>query len=617
MRPVPFAPFLLLGSTLIWTACGGLPGPGAPRRELELGAAPRCEQMLAELHLGRLDRSPVLRAQQNPTAGAPYWQLVNEDGRERRRYLLEQEAVRLQDFDLRGLSSDLRLTHEAALRMVARELEALEWQDHEPLLSRAGGLHMSGPQSMLDLPWPRNEAELADQLARLSALGPALRDLSGELERRQELGTLPPRRVLGQAREDIATLLLGAPFDQTPDASPDPMTPTDGVLLAEVRKRVEAMSGIDAAARRARMREASRILLEDVGPAYRELSLRIEELAPRAQNEVGAWARPNGRAWYSSRTVRATDMDLVPADLHAFGLREVARRRAILRALQTQLSSDSSPEVFLRVLREDERWYLPTDGAGRAALLEDVTRWTGIFRDNLAQLVAEAPELELGIKLLPAPLLATHVPVRFLQAPSRTTRAPILGVETAGWERIPRWLAPAWTSAAGIPGEALRQHYLRAGGDVPDLLRLAEAPALEAGWRLYAARRTDLLDLLESPQARVGRVMLELWHGLLLVADTGLHDQRWTRTYAVDYLFKGSAYPLITCIDAVERIIEEPGAACSGMAGLSGLIHMELDAREALGDDFSQPAFNHAVLSQGPLPLDLLQVALKLWTSEQ
>lgn len=573
--------------------------------------------MLAELHLGRLDRSPTVRAQLDPSAGAPYWRVEDEDGRERRRHLLEQESVRLQEFDLRGLDPDLRLTHEAAQRMLARELEALHWQDHEPLLSRTRGLHLAGPQSMRDTPWPRNEAELRNQFGRLSALGPALRNLADELERRQKLGTLPPRRVLGQAREDIAKLLLGAPFDKTQGSSRDPMTPTDGVLLAQARQRVEALPDLDAADRRAWMREATRILQEEVGPAYRELSLRIEELGPKAQSEVGAWARPNGRAWYASRTARATDMDAVPADLHAFGLREVARRRAELRALQTQLSSDSSPEVFLRVLREDERWYLPTDGAGRAALLEDVTRWTGVFQDNLPLLVDAEQGFALRIKLLPAPLFVVHLPIRFLQAPSSTFRSSVLGVETAGWERIPRWLAPAWTSAAGIPGEALRQHYLRAGGDIPDLLRLAHAPALEAGWGLFAARQADLLDLLEFPQARVGRVMLELWHGLLLVADTGLHDQRWTRTYAVDYLFKGSAYPLTTCIDAIERMIEEPGAACSGMAGLSGLIQMELDAREALGENFSLPAFNHAVLSQGPLPMDLLQLATKLWIREQ
>lgn len=617
MRPVPFAPILFLGATLLWTACAGLPGPGEPRRELELGAAPRCEQMLAELHLGRLDRSPAVRAQLDPGAGAPYWRVEDEDGRERRNYLLVQEAVRLQEFDLRGLSSNLRLTHEAAQRMVARELEALQWQDHEPLLSRTLGLHMAGPGSLRDAPWPRNEAELRNQFARLAALGPALRSLADELTRRQKLGTLPPRRVLSQAREDIANLLLGAPFDQARGASPDPMTPTDGTFLAQARLRVESLPDIDAADRRAWMREVTRVLLEDVGPAYHELSLRIEDLAPKAQSEVGAWARPNGRAWYASRTARATDMDAVPADLHAFGLREVARRRAELRSLQTQLSSDSSPEVFLRVLREDDRWYLPTDGAGRAALLEDVTRWTSALRNNLSLLVEGEIDLELSIKLLPAPLFAVHVPVRFLPAPSSTIRGSVLGVETAGWERIPRWLAPAWTSAAGIPGEALRQHYLRANGDIPDLLRLAHAPALEAGWGLFATRQADLLDLLESPQARVGRVMLELWHGLLLVADTGLHDQRWTRTYAVDYLFNGSAYPLLTCIDAVERMIDEPGAACSGMAGLSGLIQIELDARDALGEDFSLPAFDHAVLSQGPLPMDLLQVAIKLWTSEQ
>lgn len=568
--------------------------------------------LLAELHLGRLDRSPLVRTALGQGDAPPYWPLDSESDRTQRRRLLEQEAQRLEDLDQRGLRPRARLHIRAAVRLVEQELEALEWADHEPLLARRSGLHIAGPQLLRDLPDPRSEPELRIDFARLSQLGPALRRIAERLETRRDLGTLPPRRVIERARTTISSLLRGAPFDQPVAAISDPMDPSDGLLLAELRRRMDGIELGTDADRRAWMREATRVLSEDVGPAYRALDLTLEELAPGAPIEVGCWARSRGRSWYASRVARATDMDLAPEDLHGFGLREVARLRDELRQLQKQLGSENSLERFLDVLREDRRLSLPADGSGRAALVEDVTRWSGAAAELLPEMLTPALDVRLEVRICPPPLVPVDAPIRWIPPTRGTSYDGVLCVQTTGWDPIPRWIGPAWTSAAGLPGEALRQRYLAETSALPDLLRYASAPALEGGWGLFAAREAESMGLIASPYDKVGRLVFELWHASLLVADTGLHALRWTRLDAVDYLFAGTSFPREVCNDAVMHIVEEPGAACAPTAGLSVLLDLEREAMDSLGDNYSSAAFHAAVLAAGPLPMDLVAEAVEL-----
>lgn len=577
-----------------------------------MDSSARAEMLLAELHLGRLDRSPLVRTALGKGDAPPYWPLDSESDRGQRRSLLQQEAERLEDLDQRGLSPRERLHIRAAARLVANELEALDWADHEPLLSRTRGLHVAGPQLLRDLPNPLTEAELRVDFARLSQLGPALRQVAAQLNLRRDLGTLPPRRVIERARATITSLLRGAPFDQAVATIQDPMAPSDGLLLAELRRRMDSIDQPSDADRRAWMREATRVLSEDVGPAYRALDLTLEELAPGAPIEVGCWARSRGRSWYATRVARATDMDLEPADLHGFGLREVARLRDELRQLQKQLGSENSLERFLDVLRQDERLSLPADGAGRAALVEDVTRWSGAAAKLLPDMLTPPLNVRLEVRICPAPLVPVRTPIRWIPATRGTSYDGVLCVETSGWDPIPRWIGPAWTSAAGLPGEALRQRYLAQTRTLPDLLRYADAPALQAGWGLFAARQAESMGLISSPYDKVGRLVFELWHASLLVADTGLHALRWSRLDAVDYLYSGTSFPREVCNDAVMHIVEEPGEVCAATAGLRVLLDLERQAKDSLGDNYSSAAFHAAVLAAGPLPMDLVAEAVEL-----
>ena len=60
-----------------------------------------------------------------------------------------------------------------------------------------------------------------------------------------------------------------------------------------------------------------------------------------------------------------------------------------------------------------------------------------------------------------------------------------------------------------------------------------------------------------------------------------------------------------------------PGQALSYAMGQRELLLMRDEARAALGDRFSFPAFHAAVLSPGSLPMDLLDAHLKRWQAQQ
>jgi uncharacterized protein (DUF885 family) len=110
-----------------------------------------------------------------------------------------------------------------------------------------------------------------------------------------------------------------------------------------------------------------------------------------------------------------------------------------------------------------------------------------------------------------------------------------------------------------------------------------------------------------DPYSDFGRLQLELHRAIRLVVDTGIHDKRWSRETAVQYVIDNSAEPEGGIQKAIERYTVYPGQATAYMVGRLKILELRDRAQAALGSRFDIKAFHDVVLRTGAVPLDILE----------
>ena len=98
-----------------------------------------------------------------------------------------------------------------------------------------------------------------------------------------------------------------------------------------------------------------------------------------------------------------------------------------------------------------------------------------------------------------------------------------------------------------------------------------------------------------------------------LVIDTGLHTGQMTREQAIQYFLSNVAYDEAGATAEVERYMAMPGQALSYKAGAMKIRELRNKYLKQLGAKFNLAAFHDEVLSQGCLPLEILERKMDLW----
>ena len=91
------------------------------------------------------------------------------------------------------------------------------------------------------------------------------------------------------------------------------------------------------------------------------------------------------------------------------------------------------------------------------------------------------------------------------------------------------------------------------------------------------------------------------------MVDTGLHDKKWTREQAIQYLVDNTPNSKGEAVNAIERYIVMPGQATAYTVGMLKMLELREKAKTALGDKFDIRQFHDVVLKNGAVPLDVLE----------
>ena len=107
-----------------------------------------------------------------------------------------------------------------------------------------------------------------------------------------------------------------------------------------------------------------------------------------------------------------------------------------------------------------------------------------------------------------------------------------------------------------------------------------------------------------------------MWRAVRLVVDTGIHAKHWTRQQAIDYFKDNAAKTEADIVNEIDRYIGGPGQALAYKIGQLHLLALRAEAEKALGPKFDVRAFHDAMLQNGAIPLEVLDVRMHSWLAD-
>ena len=364
-------------------------------------------------------------------------------------------------------------------------------------------------------------------------------------------------------------------------------------------------ASIPAAEQEALREEGRAAIAEAVIPAFATLlAFYRDEYMPQARTTLAAEAMPDGEAFYRAQIREYTTLDLTPQQIHDIGLEEVARIRAEMDEVIADTGFEGDFDAFLHFLRTDPQFYADTP----QELL------------NHAAWIAKRVDAVIGRYFNPLPRgRFTIIPVPDDIAPFWTAGRGGLGtywVNTYDLPSRPLYNLPALTLHEADPGHAFQAALAREQDEQPDFRRHSYISAYGEGWGLYVEKLGKEMGIYETPYQDFGRLTYEMWRAARLVIDTGVHHLGWSREQALAFLRDNTALSEHEVTTEVDRYISWPAQALSYKLGELKIWELRREAEAALGDDFDLPAFHHAVLSLGSVPLPVLEEQIRGFIAE-
>ncbi len=501
----------------------------------------------------------------------------------------------LHQYEDEDLDAGQRLSKDIALYLASMAEEAEPYRHHNYPANQMSGIQSAFPSFMHSSHRIRSEKDAEHYLSRLSELPRKHQQYLLGLKIREDLNIIPPRFVIEKVLEQMRN------FVATP--------PVENILYTSLAEKLEEVEEIDASRADELLGRVVASIEEHVYPAYELFINYFSELEAKAGNDHGFWHLPDGDAAYRLALRFFTTTSFTADEIHQIGLAEVARIQGEMLLLFEAEGVDVSggySEAMDVYSSRPEFYYADTD-EGRQQILDDYQ--------------AMLDELDAGIDAVFAirPNAGVEV-VRVPQFMEKTAPGAYYGPPSLDGSRPGRFYANLYDIKAtpkfgmrtlavheGIPGHHFQIAIAQELEGMPLLRRFGFFTAYVEGWALYAERLAWEQGLMPTNADNIGRLDAELLRAVRLVVDTGIHDQRWTREEAIDYMLANTGIAESDVISEVERYIVLPGQATAYKVGMMKILELRQKAMDSLGERFDLREFHDVVLKNGAVPLDLLE----------
>ena len=509
---------------------------------------------------------------------------------------VKDSRAKLAKIDRNALSAADQLNYDIYARLLDDNIAAQRFPLERIPVQHDGGPHMIAV-SMLQVMRFATEKDYHDWIARLRAFPTFLQQNTALMQQGVDSGWTAPKAIMTRLPAQIAAQVT-----------------EDAEKSAFYRPFLEMPESIPAATQAKLRSEAQAAIRDGVTPALKAFQTFFNDTyLPAARASVAAGDLPDGKAYYDYLAASYTTTSMSSDEIHALGLREVARIRAKMEGIRDEVGFKGELPAFFAHLRNDAKFH-PKDAESLLAAYRALSKRVD---PELTKVFSVFPRAPYGV-----------IPIPDETAPDTTTayyNGPTPDGKRAGyyyvnlykpetrltWEMLPLTLHEA------VPGHHFQISLAQEQGEQPMFRRLSPFTAYVEGWGLYAEQLGYDMGLYDDPYDRMGQLSYEMWRAVRLVVDTGLHAKGWSRQQAIDYFLANAPKSELDITNEIDRYIADPGQALAYKIGQLKMGELRARAQAKLGDRFDVRAFHDALLADGAVPLSVLEARMDAWIAQQ
>ncbi len=466
------------------------------------------------------------------------------------------------------------------------------------------GVHNLALELMAELPID-DEASAQAYIRRIEGIDAWMAQLIDVYRAREASGVIPTEYAIDMTLMELDDLF-------PPDAA-------GGVIASSLpvyTSFVDRLADVAALSRSDRGRlqnEAIAAIETHLVPAFRAFRDYVASLAGRG-TAVGVMEYDGAAEYYGYVLSHHITKPMTPEEVHAIGLREVARLQNEMKAYACDVlgwpEGMTMDQLEARIIQENQPILQGQE------LLAEYQSYVDEVEPLLPSYFGTLPESDLVITVDPA------APPAYYQEPPIDKSGPGQ-IVTSLFNMTPytAYDEPVLMHHEGIPGHHF-QIAISRDLDLPDFQRdlilisniYFRHPLFQAyveGWALYAERLAAEMGVYQDdPLGGLCQKRLELARLVRLVTDTGLNAMGWTWAQAQSYSREATGRN-----ESSSRQMHYdgyPGQVTIGM-GYVMLVELRQRAMDALGDAFDIRAFHDAVLLHGAVPFTTLERIIDEW----
>lgn len=555
----------------------------------------------------RIERSPEFQGYQGIKTDYHKWDDISDEYAQEGLIIKKQQLQYLLDsINPELLDKQTLISYNLFKQKRENEIADFKWRFHTYPVNQMRGSHTSIPAYLINIHKITDSSDAAAYISRLNAIQSLFDQLIVNLKIREEKGIMTPKFVFPKVIESSENLLQGAPFNGN-----DPST-----LLADFQSKIENLD-ISLSTKDEFIEQAKKALKVSVEPSYKKLIAFLKDQEVRSNTDHGAWKFPEGDSYYITKLKRTTTTNMTSEEIHQIGLSEVARIHEEMREIMNTVNFKGTLSEFFAFLKEDDQFFFPDTDEGKVAYIDSATAIINNMEARLDELFITKPKARFTVKRV-EPYREKSAGKAFYQRPAADGSRPGIYYANLGSTRnMPKFEMEALAYHEGIPGHHMDRTIALELVGIPDFRKHGSYTACIEGWGLYSEFLPKELGMYQNPYSNYGRLAMELWRACRLVVDTGIHSKKWTREEGIAYYQNNTSGSEAECVRMVERHIVMPSQATAYKIGMMKILELRENAKATLGDQFDIREFHEIILTNGAIPLQLMETLVKEWVESK
>lgn len=512
----------------------------------------------------------------------------------------KKDLEELLKFDVSKLDEQSNLSYRLLKRKLERGILFEKYRHYNYPVNQMHGMQSGLPSFMLNMHKIENKEDALAYVSRLNAFKNTFDQLIDNLKIREEKGIIPPKFVFQHLYNDCNNI-IGEPNNMK-----------ESLFIKDLSSKLNNID-LEPSEKEEIIKSAEKAIKESVIVAYQNLITYLQKLEEKATADDGVWRFKDGASFYKYRLEEITTTSLTSEEIFNTGIAEVERIHNEMQDIMTEVNFEGTLQDFFKFMKEDQQFYYPDSEDGKQEMIIGYQAIVDSMEAHLDEVFYTKPKARMEVKAVEEWREQSAGKAFYQRGTPDGSRKGTFYANLFKMADMPKYEMEALAYHEGIPGHHMQGSISQELTDLPEFRKFSGYTSYSEGWGLYCELLPKEMGFYIDPYSDFGRLAMELWRACRLVVDVGIHQKKWTREKAIQYLVDNTPNSENSCTKAIERYIVMPGQATAYKVGMLHILKMRNKAKEALGEKFDIRKFHDIFLRSGGVPLEIFEEQIDDW----